>query len=805
MEFVNFFVMLTLLTTAVGKTVDFTGRDLQHVPIDSITADAFTVKLSGNKISHLGSFNTTPHIWYLFIDNNRVNNLSPKTFQGMRELHVLNLNRNYIVSLRDFVFSDLAALCDLLLSNNLISAISERAFHGLVSLQFLGLAGNRLSVFPAQAIGLIPSKQLLLVSLMVNNISQIPGDIKSAHPSASYQLQGNPLRCPDQQVVRDDVMMVPNSWPPIQPYVIDTGPEHNSSFVTQVFFIKSRHKYFGVHPITYYVTEHRYIALPLLVSPDPRADHYTWFTPKGSRVVRRLEIESFTAEDSGRYIGEIVSGTKIYRCDLLLCLDRRPKKEQKQSTTIPPSDKVSPRGIENETDICEGSTNKSCCSYWLIFEPSFYQKFCVAASSQEKLTVSFIITIITVVAIVVILFPTALFCWRKRGASRENNRPATGGALNMGPQQAMGVCSPRHMLPEVTEDSTERESDPNTSPLRRLRSRESRWLGMNMGTTASNLHCVSEAPPVDTAGTTEAQVHHYDNVDASDADEEGQHHFVPASPPPLPVREENAARTVGEEASEQPVLQVENAETGEEAVPYGVAAGNLLYQRDSDFNRGTFMTRDHASSTSTAAANPCDIEANGMEESLYTTAEANALYQRETVTTELYGLQTDYANMARSISTTTSHHSEGDFSILYGSGSATVETFSLTGGERWSGQETPECSAVDSRIKRVVIRLSAVQAGESGAAAGQGAPSPACFPQGARSSLCTSLHALMKRGLASVASAASPSKPRLSPGISPHPFAEPVIQLKGKSEAKPADFLPPRLSERSERSTDGIF
>eukprot|EP00058_Branchiostoma_floridae_P005211 XP_002590699.1 hypothetical protein BRAFLDRAFT_89503 [Branchiostoma floridae] len=649
--------------------VDFTGRDLQHVPLDSITQDVYTVTLSGNKISNLGSFNTTPHIRYLCIDNNRVNNLSPRTFQGMCELRHLDLNRNYIVSLRDFIFSDLTALWNLLLSNNLISAISERAFHGLASLQFLGLAGNRLSVFPAQAIGLIPSKQLLLVSLMVNSMSQIPGDIKSAHPSASYQLQGNPLRCPEKQVAREDMINVADmdSWPVRRFYAIDTDPELNRPIVKNVFFMKSRHKYFGVIPSTNYVTEHHSVALPLvqLARPNHELEHYTWYTPTGRYVVRplteKLDIQNFTAKNSGRYTSEMVSGTKSHHMDLLLCLDWRRKEDQKESTTIPPSKTFSPRGIENETDICEGSTDKSCCSYWLAFKPSFHQKFCVVANSQDNPSISFIIPIITVVAILMILFPIALVCWRKRGASREDNRPTAGATLNMG-AQAMGVCGPRHTLPEVTGGSTEGESDPNAFPLRRLRSRESHWFAMEMGTTT-----------VYTVGTTEAQVHHYDN--ASDADEEGQHHSPSAPPPPLPFREHNVAHAVLEGPSEQPAFQIGNAETGEEIMPYGVAAGNSLYERASDGNRGTFVASEHdasAISASTVAADPCEIDANGTEERLYAAADANALHQQETVTSELYGRQTDHSNMARGISTAPNGTVE-DFGILYGSGQATAE------------------------------------------------------------------------------------------------------------------------------------
>ncbi|XP_066271887.1 amphoterin-induced protein 2-like [Branchiostoma lanceolatum] len=352
MESATSFVMLTLLTTTVGKTVDYTGRNLTHVPIDSITPDAHSVRLSDNNICHLGSFNTTPYIRYLFIDNNRVNNLSSQTFQRLGELRVLDLDRNYIVSLRDFVFSDLAALWNLFLSNNLISAISERAFHGLASLEFLELSGNRLSAVPMQAIRLIPSKQLLLVSLMVNNISQIPGDLTSAHLSASYQFQGNPLRCPDEHVSRNGVFDFDDldKWPRTKHYTVIS--EHNRSFVEKFFLVKSRYKYFGVLPNTFYVSAHLSFDLPFLekFGGHEHVDSYFWDTPSGRHMVepttKALEVEDFTAEDSGMYRNVLKRrGRKITNYwDMLLCLKPQPKEKQEQEMAVPPSDDLLPHG-----------------------------------------------------------------------------------------------------------------------------------------------------------------------------------------------------------------------------------------------------------------------------------------------------------------------------------------------------------------------------------------------------------------------------------------------------------------------------
>ncbi|CAH1233900.1 LGR4 [Branchiostoma lanceolatum] len=721
MESATPFFILTLLTTTVGKTVDYTGRNLTHVPIDFMTPDAYTVKLSDNDISHLGSFNTTPYIRYLFIDNNRVNILYPRTFQRLGELRVLDLDRNYIVSLRDFVFSDLAALWNLYLSNNLISAISERVFHGLASLEFLELSGNRLSAVPMQAIRLIPSKQLLLVSLMVNNISQIPGDLTSAHPSASYQFQGNPLRCPDEHVSRNGVFDFDDldKWPRTKHYTVIS--EHNRSFVEKFFLIKSRYKDFGVLPNTFYVSEHISFDLPFLerIAKHVHVDSYFWDTPTGRHMVesatKALEVEDFTTEDSGMYRNVLKRrGRKITNYwDMLLCLKPQPKEKREQITTISPSDDFSPQG-KNSTDTCAGSTNQSCCSYWLRFKPSVHQKFCVAVNpnSPENPVVLFTIgnaIVAVVVTILVILFGIALFCCRTKretSRSRENISTNTASATLHAGLQAVAVGIPLHNLHRLTEDPTERESNPSAFPLRRLNSRRSHWPAMKTGATQYSFHRGAEAPRADTVGTTEAQVHHYDNDDEADADDEVQnHHYASAAPPPLPAYEGTAAQAVATDmleelrVSEQPAFQIGNAENGEEEMPYGVAAANSLYQGGSDFNGETLTACERTSST---GVNYCASDSLQVEERLDATSEANRLYQRETAqnpgtlisehtssaaanfcaadpnqtetgTTDLYGQQSDHTDMARDITTTSSHESVEDFGILYGNGAAPVE------------------------------------------------------------------------------------------------------------------------------------
>ncbi|XP_019622346.1 PREDICTED: uncharacterized protein LOC109468546 [Branchiostoma belcheri] len=629
-------VLLTVLTTAVGRSVDFTGRNLTHVPTNAIASDAHTVRLSHNRISRLGSgFSSAPHIRYLLIDDNRVNNLSPQTFQPLRDLLVLDLDRNWVVSLRDFTFSTLAALSDLILSNNLISAVSPRAFHGLAGLQFLELSGNRLAAVPAQAVRLIPSERLSLVALTVNNISRIPGDIASLRPPASYRLQGNPLRCPeDENSSRTDVTYLENRprWPVMQSYAVTT--EGVREFAGKFFFIKRRHEHFGVAPNIFYVPDGHHIILPQ-VPVHMRLDHFFWVTPRGRHRVpagKTLTIPSFTAADSGLYtcVRGVPGTNTTGRIDMLLCIDRPAGGGHERETTAapPPEDSSPPQGGKNGRDACAGSTNQPCCfngTSSTPFRPDFCDDGSNNSDSQAKPTPLFIAAVI--VAMLVLFFPAAVLRWRKRGRSGENAATTAGATLRAGAQ-----AIPLHPLPKPEE---------NASPFAHLRGTEL-WAAMKLGATQYSLHRVAGAPPADTIGTTEAQVHHYENADADE--------YASAAPPPLPGDEETAAEpvntAVSEELPEPSAFESGDTEIGEEdlEMPYGIAAANALYQRGGTVpntcTSTSDLTNEHTSSADLAeAATYSATDANQTQPSvagLYRqqnahveqiAAEANTLYQ----------------------------------------------------------------------------------------------------------------------------------------------------------------------------------
>ncbi|KAI8483241.1 hypothetical protein Bbelb_389820 [Branchiostoma belcheri] len=593
--------------------------------------DAHTVKLSDNIITDLGTFDTTPNIRYLLIYNNRVKDIFPKTFQSLRKLLFLDLDRNRIDSLRDFIFSTLHALLDLFLSNNFISSISERAFHGLESLEFLELSGNRLNAVPMLAVRWIPSKQLSFVILRVNNISTIPRDINTARPLASYELQGNPLRCPEARG--------PDALNTRGPDALNTGPRGKMTpyqidikrgrlFVKKFILIKSRSKYFGLFPAISYPSEHSDITLPLPLARRFASGYY-WITPTGRHVFKSLTqevtIKNFTAENSGVYTCgfDMENGKRTLRFDLLLCLNptEPDEKQQWQHTTKSPPDDTDDK---NDTGTCNGSTNISCCPYWSHL-PSSSKNVCVVVNdnSQKETTSDTVVLSTIAIAIAAVLlafFPVVFFSRRKRNTSRVNSHNTASAAVHMS-VQAMAVCISLHNVPDIVFVERSMEEDPNTS-LRRLRLQECRPA---VETARHISHRVTEALPAHTAGTTEAQIHHYDNDDASDVDEE-VHHYASAAPPPLPSCDDDVKPSQEEDANTTLVhgesdSQMENAGAGEEEMPYAIAAANTLYPQSTDANT-TLVHGESESQMENAGADE--------EEMPYATAAANTLYQQGT-------------------------------------------------------------------------------------------------------------------------------------------------------------------------------
>ncbi|XP_038211605.1 slit homolog 3 protein-like [Zerene cesonia] len=84
------------------------------------------------------------HVEELFLNNNRIKNVSLKSFNNMYTLKRLDLSNNLITTL-GFHMDDLIKLKYLLINKNIIGSIKKDDFHGLHVLQFLDVSHNNIS------------------------------------------------------------------------------------------------------------------------------------------------------------------------------------------------------------------------------------------------------------------------------------------------------------------------------------------------------------------------------------------------------------------------------------------------------------------------------------------------------------------------------------------------------------------------------------------------------------------------------------------------------------------------------------
>lgn len=136
-------------------------RDHAAVP-KFIPMDATSIYLDGNRLNDLSgdTFIGRKHLTSLFLNGSRIESISNKTLSGLDGLVTLYLNNNQLTRLGGGEFSDLASLRELHLDHNHLEVISEVAFARLHHLQVLTLDHNRLRSFPVWNLAAVKSLSL---------------------------------------------------------------------------------------------------------------------------------------------------------------------------------------------------------------------------------------------------------------------------------------------------------------------------------------------------------------------------------------------------------------------------------------------------------------------------------------------------------------------------------------------------------------------------------------------------------------------------------------------------------------------
>ena len=115
-----------------------------------IPMDATSVFLDGNRMTDLSGqiFLGRSRMKNLYLNNSRVKEVSNNSFVGLQDLQLLDLSDNMLSVLSGLEFTDLVNLRELYLQNNKIVHIAEKTFQPLQSLSVLRLDNNLLTSFP---------------------------------------------------------------------------------------------------------------------------------------------------------------------------------------------------------------------------------------------------------------------------------------------------------------------------------------------------------------------------------------------------------------------------------------------------------------------------------------------------------------------------------------------------------------------------------------------------------------------------------------------------------------------------------
>lgn len=142
-----------------SNVVDCSRADYEERLPDQIPMDASQIYLDGNDFPMLNShtFIGRKKLRVLFLNNSNVETIQNRTFNGLKELEILQLDSNRLTSLNGFEFIGLDGLEELHLQHNRIATIAEGTFQHLTQLRILRLDNNLLVdisfvTFPVQSI-----------------------------------------------------------------------------------------------------------------------------------------------------------------------------------------------------------------------------------------------------------------------------------------------------------------------------------------------------------------------------------------------------------------------------------------------------------------------------------------------------------------------------------------------------------------------------------------------------------------------------------------------------------------------------
>lgn len=157
--------------TCVGLLFNCTSKKLKFLP-DDISHEVRMLNLTDNLLND--DIQTFPNFRYLielYMQNNRLTNITEYLFHRLVNLRTLDLRNNLIIKVHNMSFAGLGNLTRLYLQGNKISILESGAFLGLNSLQVLNFSNQALkSLEPGMMLGLTSLKILDLSNNYIDYI-----------------------------------------------------------------------------------------------------------------------------------------------------------------------------------------------------------------------------------------------------------------------------------------------------------------------------------------------------------------------------------------------------------------------------------------------------------------------------------------------------------------------------------------------------------------------------------------------------------------------------------------------------------
>jgi Leucine-rich repeat (LRR) protein len=130
------------------------------------------LKLNGNKLKTIQTFNSLMNVIELRLSNNRITHIEENSLKELSQLEKLDLSNNQITFIHENTFENLKDLMELLIDNNQIKVLNREIFRDLIGLtSYLNLMSNKIETIESGTFrNLIGLKE---ISLSYNHLNKI--------------------------------------------------------------------------------------------------------------------------------------------------------------------------------------------------------------------------------------------------------------------------------------------------------------------------------------------------------------------------------------------------------------------------------------------------------------------------------------------------------------------------------------------------------------------------------------------------------------------------------------------------------